>query len=139
MTDSITQAVQYLYGKGIIKKDKDIADNTGYNKATVSSYISGRTRPSRDFLEKFEKVFTIKLSDFEPGGEKEVIHHPDALQLISENILLLKAEHQTNRQLIIEVLAAITHRSVSEVQVTADKLLSHNLERVVHELRQGVS
>lgn len=129
-------AVQYLYGQGTIKKDKDIAEKTGYNKATVSSYIGGRTRPSVDFLRTFEKVFSINLADFEPGGEKELIHHPDALQLITENILLLKAEHQTNRQLLIEILASVSSRQVTEVQIIAEKLLSYNVEKMLHELRR---
>lgn len=70
---ALSQAVQYLYGKGSIKKDKDIVDKTGYNKATVSSYISGRTKPSKDFVEKFEKVFAIKLEEFGPGQEREIV------------------------------------------------------------------
>lgn len=135
-TSPLSQAVQFLYGKGTIKKDKDIAEKTGYNKATISSYIGGRTKPSADFLEKFEKVFRLKLSDFDVGGPQEIIKHPDALQLLSENILLLKAEHQTNRQLLIEVLAAVTNRSVTEVGLIADKILSHNLEKILHELKQ---
>lgn len=136
---ALSHAVQYLYGKGTINKDKDIAERTGYNKATVSSYISGRTKPSADFLHKFESVFHLKLIDFEAGGKKEVIKHPDALQLISENVLLLKAELQTNRQLVIEVLAAVTNRSVTEVELIADKILSHSLEKILHELKQDSS
>jgi transcriptional regulator with XRE-family HTH domain len=132
----LEKAVQYLYGQGIIKKDKDIADKTGYNKATVSSYISGKIHPSLGFINSFEKVFNVKLDDFQEGGEKDYIKHPDAMQLISENVLLLKAELQTNRQLMIEVLAAVTNRSVTEVQMIAEKSLSHNITKILHELKQ---
>lgn len=130
-------AVRYLRHKDIIINEvKDIAEKTGYAKATVSNYVNGNLIPSPAFIEKFEKTFGLRLKDFEAGGQKEIIQHPDALQLLSENILLLKAEHQTNRQLIIEVLSAVTHRPVSEVELMAEKLLSHNLEKIVSELKQ---
>jgi transcriptional regulator with XRE-family HTH domain len=131
------QAVQWLYGQGIIRKDGDISQKTGYNKATISGYMTGRTLASQAFLEKFQNVFGLRLEDFGEGGEKETVRHPDALQLISENVLLLKAEHQTNRQLLIEILASVTNRSVTEVELTADKLLRHNVEKMIDELKRG--
>ena len=137
-SDLLAKAVQHLYGTGSIKKDKDIADKTGYNKATVSSYITGKIPPSAGFLNAFEKVFEVRIQDFDIGGAKEIIKHPDAMQLISENVLLLKAELQTNRQLMVEVLAAVTNRSVTEVQVIAEKSLSHNIAKILHELRRDV-
>lgn len=139
MDTQLSHAVQYLYGKGLIKRDKEIADKTGYNKATVSSYLSGKIAPSQSFIESFEKVFNLKLADFAEGGSKEEIKHPDALQLLSENILLLKAELQTNRQMMVEVLAAVSHRSVTEVQMMAENFLSHNLSKVLSELKQDVA
>ena len=133
----LQKAVQHLYGKGIIDKDKDIADRTGYNKSTVSSYIKGNITPSPGFIESFEKVFRMKLSDFDRNGQKEEILVPDAMQLLSESVLQLKAEMQTNRQLMVEVLAAVTSRPVTEVQLLAEKFLSHNLSKILHELKQG--
>lgn len=133
----LIKAVQHLYGKGIIHKDKDIADKMKYNKATISSYINGKAKASNEFERKFEKTFNLKLDDFAPGGKDEVIEHPDAMQLVAESILQIKAELQTNRQLMIEVLAAVSNRSVTEIQVLSDKTLSHNLSKIVHELRQS--
>lgn len=131
------KAVQHLYGKGTIAKDKDIADRTGYNKATVSSYIGGKIAPSAGFIEAFEKAFRVKLSDFQKGTEKDEVVVPDAMQLLSETVLQLKAEVQTNRQLMVEVLAAVTQRPVTEVQVMTEKILSHNLSKLVNELKQA--
>lgn len=133
----LIKAVQYLYGKGIISKDKDIADKMKYNKATVSSYINGKTKASAEFERNFEKTFNLKLKDFAPGGKDEIIEQPDAMQLLTENLLLIKAEIQTNRQMMIETLAAVSNRSVSDVQLMAEKLLQHNLTKIVHELKQG--
>ena len=130
------KAVQSLYGKGVITKDKDIAEKLGYTKATVSSYLSGKTKASNHFERLFEKAFDIKLSDFEPGEKNEVIIVPDSLQLLSESILQIQAEIQTNRQLMVEVLASVSRRTVTEVQATAENLLEHNLAKIVHELRQ---
>lgn len=60
----IIKAVRSLYGQGVINKDKDIADKTGYKKSTVSGYISGKVDASPGFRKKFEEVFELKLSDF---------------------------------------------------------------------------
>jgi transcriptional regulator with XRE-family HTH domain len=133
----LNKAVQYLYGKGIITKDKDIADKMGYNKATVSSYLSGNAKASSEFEKNFEKAFTLKLKDFAAGGKQETIEKPDAIQLLTESILQIKAEIQTNRQMMIETLAAASNRSVMDVQLMAEKLLQHNLAKILHELKQG--
>ena len=79
----------------------------------------------------------MKLSDFQKGTENDEVVVPDAMQLLSETVLQLKAEVQTNRQLMVEVLAAVTQRPVTEVQVMTEKILSHNLSKLVNELRQG--
>lgn len=133
----LIKAVQYLYGKGIISKDKDIADRMKYNKATVSSYINGKSKASAEFERNFEKTFNIKLKDFSKGGSQETIEKPDAMQLLTESLLQVKAEIQANRQMMIEVLSAVSNRPVSDVQLMAEKLLQHNLAKIVHELRQG--
>lgn len=133
----LSKAVQYLYGQGIISKDKDVADKLGYNKTTVSSYINGKVKASDKFNKEFERQFNVVLSDFKEGGKNEVIEKPDGLQLIAESILQVKAEVQTNRQLMIELLAAVKNQTVMEVQATANNLLEHNLARIVHELKQG--
>ena len=133
----LNKAVQYLYGKGIITKDKDIADRMGYNKATVSSYLSGNAKASSEFEKNFEKAFTIKLKDFAAGGMQETIKTPDAIQLITESLLQMQAETQTNRQLLVEILASVSDRPVSDIQIMTEKLLQHNLTKIVHELRQG--
>lgn len=136
--EEIYRAVQYLYGKGIIRKDKDLAEKLGYSKATVSSYVSGKAKASRQFEIEFERVFNLKLSDFDKDENKvEEIVKEDGMQLLSETILQLKAEMQTNRQLMIETLAAASNRSVTEVQLMAESLLQHNLSKIVNELRQG--
>ena len=133
----LNKAVQYLYGKGIITKDKDIADRMGYNKATVSSYLSGNAQASSEFEKNFAKAFTIKLKDFAAGGMQETIKTPDAIQLITESLLQMQAETQTNRQLLVEILASVSDRPVSDIQLMTEKLLQHNLTKIVHELRQG--
>lgn len=134
---TLEKATQYLYGKGIVTKDKDIADKLGYDKTTVSSYLNGRTTPSPKFIREFEKHFSIKLADFAPGGKEETVEVPDAIQLLSESILQIKAELQTNRMLLIEVLASTSNRSAMEVQALAENLLSHNLTKISNELKQG--
>jgi transcriptional regulator with XRE-family HTH domain len=133
---SIQKAVQYLYGKGMIVKDADISTKTGYNKSSISGIINGKAKASAKFMKTFEKAFDLKLSDFSDGGSQETIIITDAIQLISESMIQLKAEAITNRQMSIEILSAVSQRSVSDVQLLSDKLLSHNLAKLVAELKR---
>jgi len=133
----LERAVQYLKGKGEIRRDIEIANALGYNKATVSSYLQGKVKASQKFEREFENTFKIKLTDFASGNIQETILKPDGLQLLSEAILQIKAESQTNRQLLVEVLAATSQRSVTEMQVLAESLLQRNLTKILHELKQG--
>jgi phage repressor protein C with HTH and peptisase S24 domain len=61
---------------------KEISEKTGYNKGTISSYISGKIPPSIPFLEIFSKEFKINLKDFEdieskPANEPTGYYYPN--------------------------------------------------------------
>ena len=137
MRQNLKNAVQYLYGVGEIKKDKDIAEKLGYNKSTVSSYVSGRTDPSRDFVELFEKTFKIKLSDFAVGGAKEIIVKEDPLQLFAESLLQVKAYARVNQSLLVEILAHQTGKTVMELHRVIASAMDAELKAIAHELKQG--
>lgn len=132
----LVKAVDYLYSKRIITKDRDICNKMGYSSGTVSSYLSGKAKASLQFEKEFEKTFNIRLNDFVPGGAEDAIKIPDSIQMISESVLQMKAELQTNRQLMVEILALVSHRSVMEIQVMSEKLLEHNLAKILNELKQ---
>lgn len=57
-------AIAHLKGKGVIRRDNDIADAIGYAKSVISGYKSGNAKISSDFKKKFENFYNIKLSDF---------------------------------------------------------------------------
>lgn len=133
---ALASAVQYLYGKGIITKDKDIADKTGYNKATVSSYINGKIEPSAGFVQSFEKTFKLKLEDFKKGGQHEVIPQADPLQLISEKLLQVFATVRVNQSLLIELLASQTGKTVMELQRAVTASMDAEIKELIHELKQ---
>lgn len=137
---SLQKAVQYLYGQGAIKKDKDIADKTGYNKATVSSYTSGRTKVSEDFAEAFERVFKIKLKDFEDGGMLAPIEIKNPSQLMLERVVQLTAISRVNQSLLVEILASQTGKTVMELQRAVSSAMDAELKSALAELKQdGVS
>ena len=136
MRESLKNAVQYLYGIGEIKKDKDIAERLGYNKSTVSSYITGRSEPSRDFVETFENVFKIKLSDFAEGGNKEIIVKDDPMQLFAENLLQVKAYVRVNQSLLAEILANQTNKTVMELHRVISTAMDAELKEIARELKQ---
>jgi len=137
MQKQIAAAVQFLYGKGIIKKDKDIADRTGYNKATVSSYISGRTTPSADFIAAFEKAFRLKVSDFGKGGALEPIPVQDPVQVVSERIIQIYAISRVNQSLLVEILSHQTGRTIMELQRVVNVAMDAELKQLLAELKLG--
>lgn len=134
--NALASAVQYLYGKGIIKKDKDISDKTGYNKATVSSYINGKIKTSADFIQAFERVFKLKLKDFEKGGQLEQVPATDPMQLIAEKVLQVYATARVNQSLLVEILANQTGKTVMELQRATTAAMDAELKELLHELRQ---
>lgn len=52
--------IAFLKKRGIIERDIDIVNKTGYDKSTLSNYISGRIKASRNFKEKFYEVFNLQ-------------------------------------------------------------------------------
>lgn len=133
---AIANAVQYLYGKGIIKKDKDIADKTGYNKSTVSSFITGHTKASLPFIQKFEKAFRLSLKDFVKGGTHEPVPIADPTQMNTEKLLQVYAIGRTNQSLLVEVLAHLKNIPVMEVQRTVTSAMADELKGLKDELQQ---
>ncbi len=129
----LVNAVKYLYGKGLIAKDKDIADATGYNKSTVSGYVSGRTEPSEEFVTKFQKAFNLKISDFIDDGNVEVKNYE---QLLAERIIRIEAQVNVNKQLLIELLAFKTGKSMVEINTIAEKAYDHLVAKLIAELQQ---
>lgn len=61
MNDKLRDDVAFLKGRGIIKRDKEIADRTGFNKAVISTYLNGKINASKNFLNKFYEVFEKDL------------------------------------------------------------------------------
>lgn len=64
---NVEAAVAYLIGQGIIKRDAEIVQALGMSKGTFSAYKSGKTEPSRNFVQAFENKYHIKLEDFNLG------------------------------------------------------------------------
>lgn len=85
--EALRRAVDYLINEGVIKSGKQITDDTGYGKSTVSLYINGDAKVSEAFIKKFEEVYKLRLVDFirhetdVPGDTKEQINPPNMLHL----------------------------------------------------------
>lgn len=61
---SIQAAVRYLKGQGIITKQQDIVDKTGYTKSTVSLALNGNEKYlTESFIKEFNKVFGSLFCD----------------------------------------------------------------------------
>lgn len=103
----LKSAVRHLLGKGLITSDKDIADKMKYSKSTVSGYITGKVKASKNFINEFEKTFKLSLDSFKNGTsqvESKVVQitgqsgqHPDTRDLIASlkaQIAHLKKENE---------------------------------------------
>lgn len=109
----LIKAVADLYNNKVIRKDKDIADRTGYSKSTVSGYISGKVLASDDFLKEFENKFEIRLSDYQKptngaapdprdtpltGAHVTLQDHIDLLKDYNEKLFALLSSNLGNLQ-----------------------------------------
>lgn len=133
---TLQKAVRYLYGHGVISKDKEVADKTGYNKATVSSYISGRTKVSDDFVHAFEKAFKVRLEDFQEGGALDNVTVANPMQVLTEKVLQVMATVRVNQSLLTELLALQTGKTVTEVQRAISAATAAETKQLLAELRQ---
>jgi len=61
---ALQNAVAFLKGQKIIKKEIDISLQTGYAKGSISAYLTGLSTPSKNFLAKFQEVYNLNLDDF---------------------------------------------------------------------------
>lgn len=53
----LIQAVQRLKAEGVIKRDADIAEATGYAKNTISEFLNNKRALSDAFMKRFNEVF----------------------------------------------------------------------------------
>lgn len=102
----LADAAQILKGKGIIKRDKDIADMTGYSKESVSNMLSGRTAISNKFKTKFEEIFgkeVIPESDNESLSVKDlqakyILRLERTVELLEDVNKLLREDNERLRK-----------------------------------------
>ena len=57
----LINTVEQLKALRVIKKDVEIAMNTGFSKPVVSNYLSGRVEASKNFIESFEKFYKVNI------------------------------------------------------------------------------
>ena len=55
--------VEYLKANRIINRDIEIAEKTGYSRQIISNYISGRQKPSKQFMNKFIESYGLQSTE----------------------------------------------------------------------------
>lgn len=114
----LQEMVQYLYDKGFITADKDIADKTKYGKSTVSEYIGGNKEASPEFLKKFEEVFELKIPHH-GSIKKSGLLNPSTKEYSIDDYINKIEEHNKFLQFVISNgLLNITN----SLQVNFDKI-----------------
>lgn len=91
----LTDFVHQLKSQKIIKKDIEVADATGFNKASLSNFLNGRVPIS----EKFERVFLEKYKRYLKEANKvlapidcehELAQAQKEIALLTDHIKTLK-------------------------------------------------
>lgn len=100
---ALQNAVAYLKGKKIIKKENEISLRTGFTKGAVSGYISGNATPSKNFIAKFQEVYNLDLKDY--VKEKPVIIN-DTYGAGVEALIRIEAQNRVMLSYVAEIYAA---------------------------------
>jgi len=104
---ALQAAVADLYKQRKIKSNKEIAEKTGYKANTISQYVNGKAKASRDFLDIFEKAFGVDLSLYE-------VKTPNPLKMVTDDyqekyIKLLEQQVAVLNTAITNNLSAISN------------------------------
>jgi len=113
---------------------REIAERTGYNKATVSSYLSER-EPSENFIKTFSEHFGVDYtwiwfgkSEMEPAGAP--IAEPTPMQIVASLAEAFKAQAETAR-MQAEILKSIEAKMArAETQTKMDVSLADVQEKM---------
>jgi transcriptional regulator with XRE-family HTH domain len=102
----LQMAINYLKDKGAIEKDIDVATELKVSKGTLSNYKSGKVIMSKNFIDKFENHYKLKLSNFTENGSKKS-GSDEVLDTKNEMINLLKEEVARLRKQVDERLTFV--------------------------------
>jgi transcriptional regulator with XRE-family HTH domain len=130
---NVEAAVAFLIGKGIIKKDADVVDSLKMSKGTFSAYKSGKTEPSKNFIQQFENYYKIKLADFSVDADFQAIGEHEHKYVVKELI-----EPDGCPELKIEVV--YLRKRITDLERTIeDKVEIINLQRGMIQYESKVS
>lgn len=99
---ALQNAVAYLKGQKLIKKEIEISIQTGFSKGTISSYLSGNHVPSENFIKKFQEVFNIDLRKFTEGPDVVI---PDGPGASMEALIRIESLEKVKASYLAEVYA----------------------------------
>lgn len=60
LNEKLIARYEELKRAGVIKLQRDVAEKLGFKEPVVSSYLNGKVKASRNFMDKFEEVFKIE-------------------------------------------------------------------------------
>jgi len=130
--------VETLKAKRTIKKDVDIVAKTGFSKAVVSNYLSGRVKASDNFLDKFEKVYGVDI--FNKNGFSKDIDIATSLHAelgrINEILIALQATTRISTMALIELRAKVYGRSYSLEATELEKTIAEEVSTLLAELKK---
>lgn len=89
----LEDAIKDLKARGFIKRDKDIADKTGYSPESISNMLAGRVAVSEKFKRKFRETFGEDKSNdtpLESAQDKYIKSLEETVALQKEMIQILK-------------------------------------------------
>ncbi len=90
--ERLKKAIFELRSKGLLKKQDDIAQKTGYNKSSISEILNGKVPLSEKFIKVFCSEFGVNSDYIIKGGELN-IRLGEAVQIFP-NIMMVPFVHQ---------------------------------------------
>lgn len=130
---ALQNAVTYLKAKKIIKKDLEICEKTGYTSGSVSSYISGNSAPSKNFLAKFQEAFSLNLEDF-------VKENPVVLEFSHgvgiESVIRIESKTDVTLSYVAEIYAHLKDQPATKVLQDMVQMANSQSIKRLDELRK---
>ena len=109
---ALQNAVAFLKGQKIIKKEIEISIDTGFSKGAVSNYITGKQQPSKNFIDKFAEVYSLDLNQFAKAIPIPV-SNPESI--VMGTIMRTEAQVRVTASYVAEIYGHLKNVPVAKV------------------------
>jgi transcriptional regulator with XRE-family HTH domain len=131
---ALQNAVAYLKGKKIIRKEQEISAALKVSKVTVSSYVTGRQLPSMNFIEKFEQVYKLSLADF--LDQTQIVEIVDTESAVISTLIRIESMVRVNSAYVSELYAKQASVPTSRVVTDMEQMAKVEGLRIAESMKK---